>query len=139
MQRMPFVLRVIGGILAFLGIMSVLAFFLVPEGAQMDMTASDIAWNVGTAIVLVVTGFGLVLGARWSWPLAVALAVTFMVLGVYLAAQPGDITSPGATQFVGVFVLLVPGALLLWALLTPSSRRWFRQRPARVHEPPPIA
>ena len=55
MQRMPFVLRVIGGILAFLGLMNIGAFFLVPEGAQMDTSAADIAWNVGTSAVLVVT------------------------------------------------------------------------------------
>ena len=94
MQRMPFVLRVIGVILAFLGLMNIGAFFLVPEGAQMDMTAPDIAWNVGASALLIVTGLGLVLGARWSWPLALALSVAFIVFGVYLSAQPGDITSP---------------------------------------------
>ena len=129
MQRMPFVLRVIGGLLAFLGLMNIGAFFLVPEGAQMDTSAADIAWNVGTSAVLVVTGLGLVLGARWSWPLALVLSVAFIVLGVYLSAQPGDITSPGATQFIGTVVLAIPGALFLWALLMRSSRRWFRDRP----------
>jgi peptidoglycan/LPS O-acetylase OafA/YrhL len=126
---MPFALRVIGGILAFLGLMNIGAFFLVPGGAQMDTSAPDIAWNVGTSAVLVVTGFGLLLGAKWSWPLALALSVAFIVLGVYLSAQPGDITSPGATQFIGVVVLIIPGALFLWALLMRRSRRWFRDSP----------
>jgi len=123
------VLRLIGGILAFLGLMNIGAFFLVPEGAQMDMTAPDIAWNIGTSALLVVTGLGLVLGARWAWPVALALSVAFIVLGMYLSAQPGDITSPGATQFIGTVVLVTPGALFLWALLMRSSRRWFRDRP----------
>ncbi len=135
MQRMPFVLRVIGGILALLGLMNIGAFFLVPEGAQMDTSAADIAWNVGTSAVLVVTGLGLVLGAKWSWPLALVLSVAFIVLGVYLSAQPGDITSPGATQFIGTVVLVIPGTLFLWALLMRSSRRWFRERPGRPGVP----
>src|SRR4051794_26285805 len=88
MQRMPFVLRVIGGILAFLGLMSIGAFFLVPEGAQMDMSTPDIALNVGTSAILIATGLGLVLGARWSWPLALALSVAFIVFGVYASVQP---------------------------------------------------
>ena len=129
MQRMPFVLRVIGGILAFIGLMNIAAFVFVPEGAQMDANTADIAWNVGTSAVLIVAGFGLVLGARWSWPLALVLSVGFIILGAYLAAQPGDITSPGATQFIGTVVLIIPGALFLWALLMRRSRRWFRDRP----------
>lgn len=133
---MPFVLRLIGGILAFLGIMNVFAFFFVPEGAQIDTTVPDIAWNVGTSIALVVTGLGLVLGARWSWPLALALSVALIGFGVFLSAQPGDITSPGA-QIVGAVVLLIPGTLFLWALLMPSSRRWFLDRPGRLGDPPP--
>ena len=128
MQRMPFVLRVVGGILAFFGLMNILAFFLVPEGAEIDMSAAFIAWNVGTSTVLIVTGFGLVLGARWSWPLALAVSVAFIVFGVYLTAQPGDITSPGADQFIGIVVLIIPGGLFLWAVLTRASRRWFSDR-----------
>jgi len=135
MQRMPFVLRVIGGLLAFIGLMNIASLLFVPEGAQMDTTTADIAWNVGTSAVLIVTGFGLVLGAKWSWPLALVLSVAFVILGVYLSLQPGDITSPGASQIVGVGVLLIPGALFLWALLTPSSRRWFRDRPGRPGDP----
>jgi peptidoglycan/LPS O-acetylase OafA/YrhL len=134
MHRMPFVLRVIGGILAFLGITNVLAFFFVPEGAQIDTTAPDAAWNVGTSTVLVVTGLGLVLGARWSWPLALALSVAFIGFGLFLSAQPGDMTSPGA-QIVGAVVLLLPGALFLWALLMPSSRRWFLDRAGQLDDP----
>jgi hypothetical protein len=126
---MPFVLRVIGGILAFFGLLNIVAFFLVPDGAEMDVSAGNIAWNVGTSAVLVVTGFGLLLGVKWSWLLALALSVAFIVLGVYLAAQPGDITSPGATQFIGVVVLIIPGTLFLWALLMRRSRRWFRDSP----------
>ena len=128
MQRMPFVLRVIGGIFVFIGLMNIAAFFFVPEGAQMDTDAPDMAWNIGTSAVLVVTGFGLVLGARWSWPLALALSIAFIVFGVYLSLQPGDITSPGATQIIGTVVLVIPGALFLWALLMRRSRRWFRDR-----------
>src|SRR4051812_4086094 len=139
MQRMPFVLRVIGGILAFLGLMSIGAFFLVPEGAQMDMSTPHIALNVGTSAVLIVTGLGLVLGARWSWPLALALSVAFIVFGVYASVQPGDITSPGATQFIGIVVFVIPGVLFLSALLMRSSRRWFRERPGRPDEPPAAA
>ena len=97
MQRMPFVLRVMGVILAFLGLMNIGAFFLVPEGAQMDMTAPDIAWNIGTpAALLVVTGLGLVLGAGWAWPVALALSVAFIVLGMYSRRSPA--TSPARGQ-----------------------------------------
>jgi hypothetical protein len=134
MQRMPFVLRVIGGILAFFGLTNVLSFFLLPEGAEVDVSTAVIAWTVGTSVVLVVTGFGLVLGARWSWPLALAVSAAFIVFGVYLSAQPGDITSPGADQFIGVVVLIIPGALFLWALLTRASRRWFSNRTGRSAE-----
>jgi hypothetical protein len=118
--------------------MNVLAFFLVPEGAQIDMTDPDVAGTSGRP------PFSSSLDSDWCsargglWPLALALSVAFIGFGLFLSTQPGDITSPGA-QIVGAVVLLIPGTLFLWAVVMPSSRRWFLDRPGRLDDPPPTS
>ena len=92
-----------------------------------DLTRSEQWLNLGIGCLLTLVGVGLCLSERWAWPPAVAIAVASVGLGLYVMAQPGDITSPGA-PIVAVVVLIAPGLLLLSALVTPRSIEWFRRR-----------
>lgn len=81
--------------------------------------------RVGCFVLL---GGGLVFNERWAWPIALMIAVAGTGLGLYTIAQPADITMMGAPA-LGLFLFVVPGLLILIALLTPRSIDWFRRAP----------
>jgi len=118
-DRAPFRLKVVGGVLAVLGIITVIG----ATGGS-DMTKSEMAWNVAIACLLIVVGAGLCLDARWAWPIALLVAASAIGFGFYLLAQPGDITNPGA-PIVVLTILLIPGVAMALTLVTPRSMRWF--------------
>ena len=64
---------------------------------------------------------------RWAWPISIAIGGAGIGLGVVAFVQPGDVALPGA-NLIALITLMVPGALVLWATLCPSSLRWFRRR-----------
>ena len=51
--------------------------------------------------------------------------------GVYLLGVPVDITELGV-PFFALFLLIVPGLLVVWALLAPRARKWLLRRTSRV-------
>jgi peptidoglycan/LPS O-acetylase OafA/YrhL len=121
-DRAPFRLKVVGGVLSVVGIITVIG-----ATGGYDMTKSEVAWNIGIACLLIVVGAGLCLDARWAWPVAVLVAASAIGLGLYLIAQPGDITNPGG-PIVPVIILIIPGLLLILTLGTRRSVRWFLRR-----------
>jgi peptidoglycan/LPS O-acetylase OafA/YrhL len=121
-DRAPFRLKVVGGVVAVLGITTVIG----ATGGS-DITKSEMAWNVATACLLIAVGAGLCLDARWAWPIALLVAASAIGLGFYLLAQPGDITNPGA-PIVILTILLIPGVAVVLTLVTPRSVRWFLRR-----------
>ena len=126
-DRAPFRLKVVGGVLAVVGIITVIG----ATGVQTDMTGSEVAWNITVGCLLSVVGAGLCLDARWAWPIAVLVAASAIALGFYLLSQPGDITNPGA-PIVAFIVLVIPGVLLVLTIVTPRSVRWFLRRNSGV-------
>ena len=126
-DRAPFRLKVVGGVLAVVGIITVIG----ATGVQTDMTGSEVAWNITVGCLLSVVGAGLCLDARWAWPIAVLVAASAIALGFYLLSQPGDITNPGA-PIVAFIVLIIPGVLLVITIATPRSVRWFLRRNSGV-------
>jgi peptidoglycan/LPS O-acetylase OafA/YrhL len=123
-ERAPVRLKLVGGVLALVGIITVIG----ATGVQTDMTGSEVAWNIAIGCLLSVVGAGLCLDARWAWPIALLVAASAIGLGFYLLAQPGDITNPGA-PIVAFVVLIIPGLLLVLTIVTPRSVRWFLRRP----------
>jgi peptidoglycan/LPS O-acetylase OafA/YrhL len=124
-ERAPFRLKVVGSVLAVVGIISVIG-----ATGGYDMTKSEAAWNIAIACLLIVVGAGLCLDARWAWPIALLVAASAIGLGFYLLAQPGDITNPGA-PIVSFVILIIPGLLLVLTIVTPRSVRWFLGRSGR--------
>src|SRR5580765_8456591 len=124
-DRAPFRLKVVGGLLAVVGIITVIG----ATDMQTDMTGSEVIWNLAVGCVLIVVGAGLCLDARWAWPIALLLAACVIALGFYLLAQPGDITNPGA-PIVALVMLIIPGFLMVLTIVTPRSVRWFLRRPS---------
>jgi hypothetical protein len=121
-DRAPFRLKVVGGVLAVVGIITVIG----ATGGS-DMTKSGVAWNITVACLLIIVGAGLCLDARWAWPIALLVGASAIGLGSYLWVQPGDITNPGA-PIVILTILLIPGLLMILTLVTPRSVRWFLRR-----------
>jgi hypothetical protein len=122
-DRAPARLKVVGGFLALVGIITVIE----STGTQTDMTRSEVGWNIGIGFLLIIVGAGLCLDARWAWPIALLVAASAIALGFYLLSQPGDITSLGA-PIVALIVLIIPGLLIVLTILTPRSMRWFLRR-----------
>lgn len=56
------------------------------------------------------------------------ISVAMLGVGLMSLAGPGGIAFPGAA-IVTVYVLVIPGACLLAALVTPATIRWLRRRP----------
>jgi hypothetical protein len=130
-QPIPASLRVAGGVLLFFGVLSLLEFFLpLPEGVGHDKSGSDLAWSVGMSAFLTVAGGGLLAGVRWAWVVAMMIAIAAVGLPAYEFFRPHDVVTLalGAGTFA---LILLPGVLLLFALLRPMSIRWFRGAPAQ--------
>jgi hypothetical protein len=125
-QPIPTSLRVAGGVLLFLGVLSLLELFLpLPEGVGHGKSGSDIAWSVGTSALLTFAGGGLLARARWAWPFAMVIAIAAVGFPAYEFLRPHDIVT--LAMDAGTFALiLLPGISLLSALVRPRSIRWFR-------------
>ena len=63
-ERAPVRLKVVGGVLALIGITTVIG----ATGGS-DMTRSEVDWNIAIACLLIVVG-AVCLDARWAWPIA---------------------------------------------------------------------
>jgi peptidoglycan/LPS O-acetylase OafA/YrhL len=122
-DRAPARLKVVGGIFAVVGVITVID----ATGPQPDTSTWDVAWNIAIAFLLIVIGTGLCLNDRWTMPIALLMAASAVGLGLYVMVQPGDIANPGA-PIVALVILIIPGLLLILALVTPKSLRWFLQR-----------
>jgi hypothetical protein len=123
-EKAPARIRVAGGFFVLVGVITIIG----ATGAPGDLTHTEVVWNIAIASAVTVLGAALCFDARWAWPPALLGAASAIGLGLYTFVQPGDITSPGA-NIVAVVVLILPGALLCAALLSPVSVRWFRRRP----------
>ena len=132
-ERAPVRLKVVGGVLALIGITTVIG----ATGGS-DMTRSEVDWNIAIACLLIVVGAGLCLDARWAWPIALSVATSAIGLGFYLLAHPGDVTNPGA-PIIALDMLIVPGLLAVLTLVTPRSMRWFLGRTSGVQRREPTA
>ena len=82
-ERAPVRLKVVGGVLALIGITTVIG----ATGGS-EMTRSEVDWNIAIACLLIVVGAGLWLDARWAWPIALLVTASAIGLGFYLLAQP---------------------------------------------------
>jgi hypothetical protein len=121
--RSPWYVRAWGFVLVVLGLLNLLV-------AVMD---SNVQLRVAEwAILLAVpaAGLGLIGEYRWGWLLGVALGFISTAYGIWLLADAIlyglDITLIGL-PYVAVFMLIIPGALLLLSLLSTGTRRWLRQ------------
>jgi hypothetical protein len=120
-QRAPARLKLVGILLVVVGAITVIG----PLAESYGMTSTEVLWNLVGGGVSLIAGLGLAFGGRWAWPIALVLAAAAAGLGIYTMAQPGIIVYPGA--FAVAFILLVvPGTLIGFALLSPVSLNWFR-------------
>jgi uncharacterized membrane protein len=83
-----------------------------------------------TAAVLI-GAIGLLSESRWGWFLGLLIGILNVILGswvvVDVSTHGGDITALGE-PFISLFVLVLPGSLLIFSLLTPRTRKWLRNR-----------
>jgi len=127
MPKMPTRLLIVGGAFLCLGLMGIPAAFL-PRGGLVDLGRGPMITDIGVSVVLLSSGWGLLLRHRWAWALALVISVAMLGVGLLVLAGPGDIAFPGAAV-VTFYVLVLPGAGLLAALVTPATIRWLRRRP----------
>jgi hypothetical protein len=129
----PARVKVVGGILAVFGAITILGVTLDP----MDMTKAEVTWNYAGSAFAIAIGFGLFFSQRWAWVLAVIVAMGAVVLGVYYGvADGGDITSPGLDIAI-LILLVVPGLVLTALLLSGASLHWYRRRGEDATTPVP--
>jgi hypothetical protein len=100
--------------------------FLLDLTAQVPGELGVTVVDVVVSLVMIVAGFGLILGTRWGWILALVLGLVGLFAGVWIIGGTllygGDITEIGA-PVAALLVMILPGLLLLSCLLTPRTRR----------------
>ena len=84
------------------------------------------------AAVVLAGAFGLLAESRWGWFMGMVVGVLGVSLGTWVildvSIHGGDVTLIGAGIFA-VFLLVIPGLLLLLSLLTIRTRTWLRNLP----------
>jgi hypothetical protein len=115
----PGYIRIIGGLTVVIGAM---LFIWLPS-----VGTAWIAGAVGAATII--GGIGLISGRRWAWPFVVVTALPLLSVAVVFFlprryTDPFDLVHPWGVPF------LIVGCLLLFASMTPATRRWLRGRPA---------
>lgn len=86
--------------------------------------------DISLALVVTVSGLGLLAGRRWAWFSSMFIALAGLVLGVNLALGGGDISNIGTVP-VAVFFVILPTTLLIAPLLAPRTTRWLRRQSQR--------
>ena len=72
---------------------------------------------------------GLLSESRRGWFVGMLVGILGVGTGAWVLVghvNGFDITQLGLS-FAAVFVMLIPGVLLVWSLLTPRTRRWLRE------------
>ena len=118
-DRSPWYVRTWGWILLVWGLLNLLAFISSPELS-------------GVPTVAVFSGaMGLLSESRWGWFLGLLVGILSVSLGAWVvidvSLHGGDIGALGE-PFVSLFILVLPGSLLIFSLLTPRTRKWLRGR-----------
>ncbi len=88
----------------------------ISDGLRLDAVA--------LAAVVGLAGWALLSQRRWGFWVAAVIAVAHVGSGIYLLTlgqRLGAWTDP-----VGIWVFLVPGAVIGLLLLTPAARQWVR-------------
>jgi hypothetical protein len=83
-----------------------------------------------TASILI-GAVGLLSESRWGWFLGLLIGILNVSLGAWVVLDVWlygvDITALGE-PFISLFILVLPGSLLIFSLLTPRTRKWLRER-----------
>jgi hypothetical protein len=118
----PWHVRAWGFVLVLFGLLNILGSLGVRDSR---LAASD--WLILSLITA--AGFGLIGQYRWGWLLGVVVGSLGITSGIWLLVDAWinglAITLIGLPYFA-VFMLVIPGALLLFSLLSPGARHWLR-------------
>jgi len=126
-HRSPWYVRTWGWILLVWSLLNLLALIFPSGSSGSGLRPLDFA----PTVVVLIGAIGLLSESRWGWFLGLLIGILNVILGTWVVLDVllhgGDITALGE-PFISLFVLVLPGSLLIFSLLTPRTRRWLGER-----------